>query len=255
MSWVQWQGATWPTTDDEADIDVWLPAVDEGGPRQVWRLDLGHIVRRPPVGDAKLGEAQMHLSLTIEDLGLRGISWHELSGLTIRSTAEWYDRVEAVGPYGSVLDTNVHLSVMWKEQPEGATEERWHMEDWMATDFILTLGRRDGLCFACELDVWAMPKEDFCRLEPETEAELKHFAEGPPTLRVMCVARFTGGSMEMERCGGDPLPLARRRICEQIGCEEFFVLDPTWAVRMTPDSKGTERLPGWRSTVPFRMKR
>ena len=110
MSWVQWQGKTCPTTTDDAELRVWLPAPDEGGPRQSWSFDLFHLIPRA-VPQPNASDSEGYVSVDIGELGFRGRHWHELSGLSIRSTAAWHEQVEEFNPYGRLMEPLLNVTV------------------------------------------------------------------------------------------------------------------------------------------------
>ena len=85
----------------------------------------------------------------------------------------------------------------------------------------------------------------------QTAEQVARFADTPPNLRVITRAVFKGGSVEVPRCKGDPLPTARRLLREETGCEEMFAPEVKWALRQTPDRKEIVSMPGYRSTVSF----
>ncbi len=250
MSWVQWQGVTLPTTKDDAQLRVWLHAPDEGGHRSSWHFDLFHHLPRAR-RDPKVPESDGYVSVDIAELGFRGRHWHEIAGLSLRSTPAWSEQVEEFTPYGRLTQPLLNLTVMRMSDSAADPPRAASHEHWVAHDFTLSLGHRDGWSFPCEIDAWAIPKETYQRDTPETAEELARFGQGPPNLRILTRAIFTGGNINLERCGDDPLPLALRRIREQTGCEEVAKANLEWMLRRVIGQKDYQRMPGWRSTVTF----
>ena len=88
------------------------------------------------------------------------------------------------------------------------TQEIESYENYLSLEWELRFGQLDEVSLSCELDVWAViPEDKFFLTQPETAAELARFAEGEPMLRVMTRVDIIGGTVDMERCGDDPLPL------------------------------------------------
>ncbi len=250
MSWAQWQGETLPTTKNDAKLDVTVAAGDVCGPRQSWRFSFGVYLPMPePRPNALL--YQRVLSAEIDHMGIELKDWRELSGLTIRSTPEWVARAQVCGPYGCLVDPVMDVRHD-KMSPE--TGEYLLCEGGKTLEYELRFGRLDGLYLPCELEAWAvLPQDEFERTEPETAEELGRFAVGEPVLRGMARVAFTGGCVEMERCGEDPVPLALKRLRQELGPVEVVSTSMGWNVRY-PNAFVHEPVkePGWRSTVCFK---
>lgn len=250
MSWVQFFDEVWPVTDDVAYLRVYVRAPDAACPRVSWSFDLFHCPRAEKPSPDK-PHAERWLSVEICDFTLPGRDWRELSGLEIRCDAAWQASQEYYGEYGAHVLPQVlaHACFLshWAE-PRGV-EPGFHR--WTAHDFHLRLGQRDGLQFACELDAWLVPEKEYYRIKPESPEDLARWGEGPPNLRVVTPVVFNAATVSVPRCGDDPVPLARRLLREETGCEEMFSPIVEWALRHTPDFKGSVPMPGWRSTVCF----
>lgn len=120
----------------------------------------------------------------------------------------------------------------------------------------VALGRPDGLRLPCELDVWAaLPEHEFYCRERETPADLECFAEGEPLLRMMTRVDITSAHVELERCGDDPLTLARQQLKEAVRGLEIERETLNWKSNYLamPEHRGVKE-PGWRSKVWFFMK-
>lgn len=247
MSWVQWQGKIWETTPDEASLHVHIEAPDAAGPRVEWRWELAHIVR-----EEKERGTDPYLGLNIEDLGFRGRDWTRFANTEIRADAAWHDAQENTGAYGRLRLARLQLWV--DDRKESADKpSREDYSEWLAHDFVMRIGQRDGFSFPCELDAWMIPAgEYFCE---EPEQELAPFPSEPPNLRVMTSMVFLGGGVDLPRCGDDPLPMARRLVREETGFDEMRKISLKWWLRQTPDhSEIVEMPPGWRSSVHFGTK-
>lgn len=249
MSWVQWQGEVWPATDDEASLNVHLWSRDAGCPWQSWNLELMHLVatENPETGKR---DCRKWMSIEIADLHFHENDWRQLSGLEIRADSKWHDAHDYVHEYGRLALAQVTARIvrMAGEPVDPATGKR--AGNWVAHDFILRFGTRDGRYFPCELDAWMLPAEEYYRPEPESPDEVARFAEGPPNLRVIACAEFAQVAVTVPRCGDDPGPLARRFVREAIGCEQIFRPRVSWMHRKLPEG-GYEQVPGWASTVHF----
>ena len=255
MSWVQFQGETWETTDDTATLRVWLGPPDLPSVRSSWSLSLMHFVRHkdaPGPGPAP-GERVLHLDLG--EIGFQDSDWRRLSGHEVRADAQWQAAQTRVNCYGRVILPEVDVSVTVIGDRRADPPRPGRRTHWRGHDFILRLGTRDGLCFPCELEAWLIPKKDYDRATPESAAELACFGEGPPTLRVVTPAIFEGGSLELARCGDDPRPAARQRLRHELGFTERHELKMEWWTRKMPGAKESEPMPGWRSTVSFKTQR
>jgi hypothetical protein len=242
MSWLQWQGETWPATEDEAELRASIAAPDSAGPRVTWRWECMHYARMPGLD----GENDRCMSVRIDDLGIREGSWERLSGREIRADAAWHDAQENTGCYGSLRLSRVE---MFGELPQGGSREDAR---WIGHDYILRIGQRDGLYFPMELDAWLIPSKEYEREVPETAEEVARFGVGPPHLRIIARMAFLNVSVELARCSGDPIPVARRVVREEIGFHDLHRPKMKWWLRHTADrQKIVEMPPGWRSSVKF----
>jgi hypothetical protein len=252
MSWLQLHGEVWPVTDDEADLRVYIRAPDVGCPRVWWDLDVSHYIKpeNPPAGDPGIDR---WLDIELGGLILNLRDWRSLAGLEIRADSAWHATQEFIGPYGHCHNSPrvaVYQTVL-KPYAERAGVESGRKE-WIAHDFILRFGNRDGWSFPCELDAWLIPKEEYCRLAPETPEETARFAEGMPDLRLVTRATFVRGSVDLARgAAGDPLSQAREILREQIGCDTMLRPKLNWMLRQTPGREEIVPMPGWRSGVHF----
>ena len=248
MSWVQWQGEVWPVTDDEATLNVHLWRKDAGCPWQTWNFDLIHMLKtdNPESGER---DCRKWISVEIADLHFHGNDWRRLSELEIRADSRWHDEHDYVHEYGRMAMSQVSARAvrMAGEPVDPKTGKR--ASNWVAHDFILHLGKRDGLYFPCELDAWMLREDEYYRPEPESAEEVARFPEGPPNLRVITRAMFWNVNVTTPQCD-DPEPLARRYVREAIGCEEIFQPEVSWMQRKAPDDS-YEPVPGWASTVRF----
>jgi hypothetical protein len=256
MSWFQWRGITWQVAQAEACLRVHIRAPDEPEPRVQWSLDTFHAASFPTSADASAPRVERWVSLDIPTLNFPRTDWHRLANTEIRATAAWHDAAAAFSACGNYLDTQataLHTRLRYARDQEaeetGSTDRHW-----VGHDFILRFGTRDGLSFPCELDAWLLPEKKYYRLEPESAAELARFGEGPPTCRIITLARFVGGNITLPRCGDDPLPAARRELQRLLGLDELFEWNLDWNVRSNLNGNGTERMPGWRSRLSFRTE-
>ena len=246
MSWVQWQGETWEATEDEASLYVHIHAPDTAAPRVEWRWELFHIV----CGEKKPDGLDSYVSLMIDDLGFRERDWKRFSDREIVADAAWHEAQENTGAYGRLRSSRVEMTV---EKCEDEVPVSRHYEQWRAHDFVMRIGKRDGLTFPFELDAWMIPESEYYRDEPEKEPV--PFPSGPPNLRVIAAMVFLGGEVDLPRCGDDPLLLARKTVREETGFDEFKKLTLKWWLRQTPDrAKIVPMPPGWRSSVSFRTQ-
>ncbi len=249
MSAIQWLGETLPNTQDCAQLEFALNAPDMGGPRQNWNFELGHHLPWPEgvPGKRKVWQA---LKVEIMELGIAVRDLREFSGLVIRSTPQWLARVQESGQYGKLVEPVVQVH-HWKVSLQ--TQEMEVYENYFSLEWELRFGQLDEVSLPCELDVWAViPEDEFFRTEPETAAELARFAEGEPVLWVMTRVDIIGGAVDMERCGDDPLPLARKRLHAALGeidvAKETLCWDSNFIAM--PEHKAVTE-PGWRSKVRF----
>lgn len=251
MSWIQWQGENLPTTQDAAGLNCTLTAPDMPGPRQEWALHLSHVVPWPPEVPKKYRWLE-HVEVDLPQLGLQVRSLEELSGLVIRSTPEWLVKVQESDSIGNLVEPVLVLS-HFKVSPE--TQEVVVNEEYLSVEWEVRFGQLDGVTLSCELDAWVvLPEREFFREEPETREELAKFAVGEPMLRVMTPVDLTCVTMEMERCGEDPVPLARKRLKEALGIEDTWGERVFWESNFVamPEHKAVKE-PGWRSKVRFEL--
>ena len=248
MSWLRAHDEVWPVTDDAAQLRVHLRGPDMGGPAVSWALDLFHCVQEKNLGQPA-GEGWV--SVEVSDLAFIERDWRRFANLEIRADPAWQATREYCGQYGQITRPQVtaHITKLRARDEGPGREARRGL--WTGHDFILRFGARDGWGFACELDAWLLPDKEYYRTVPETPEELARFAEGPPNLRMITTAVFTGGTVCLSRCGDDPLPWTRRRLREETGCEGMFSPAVGWALRDTRDHKELVRMPGWRSDVNF----
>jgi hypothetical protein len=250
MSWVQFHGETWPVTPDDALLEFYVQAPDVGCPRVQGRLDLTQTVKAPEPLPGQ-PDCERLLSVEINGLPLPGRDWRELAGREIRADAAWQAAHEFIGPYGHSHNTakvdlnHIVFPAHAKTPPDDGGRYLGH-------DFILRFGPRDGLFLPCEIDAWVIPEKEYYRTQPETPAAVAKFPDGPPNLRVITRAQFIGATLDLARCGVDPLPTARQQAREQLGCEEFFRPTYHWWLRSNPEhNKILPMPPAWRSTVHF----
>lgn len=249
MSWIQWQGENIPTTQDAARLRCTIPAADMQGPRQKWALNLSHQVPWPPEVPKKYRWLE-HVEVDLPLLGLQLRSLEDLSGLVLRSTPKWLLKVQESDDIGNLVEPALMMS-HFKVSAE--TQEVLVNEEHLSVEWEVRFGQLDELTLSCELDAWSMlPEREFFREEPETQEELAKFAVGEPMLRLMMRVDITCVTMEMERCGEDPVPLAEQRLKEALGIGEEAWPQLAWEsnILAMPDHKVVKE-PGWRSKVRF----
>ncbi len=250
MGWVHLLGEQWEISDDEARLRVRLAAPDAACPRQSWSWDLFQMERGDTLADSGKRKVERFASIEVSELHFHERDWRRLSGLEIRADSAWHEAHEYSDELGNVDPAHVHVHAP-KALSAGGGKKKLKESTWIAHDFILRFGQLDGWCLPTELDAWLIPKTKYDRKTPEKPDALKNFAVGPPNLRVMTRTLFTGGSVEVPRCGDDPLPLARRLLREATGCDTMHEAKVDWMLRQIPGKKESERMPGWRSTVHF----
>lgn len=255
MSWVELRGEKWAPTPDEAKINLCLWRPDAGCARQSWTWHVQHVIRQPRNEEGKPIGTPAFVSVEVSNLHLQMTDWRRLEGREIRSTAAWRDAHEETHEYGR--DNTAELEVMAllpRDEPDenGCLVRRAH---WLAHDFTLRFGRRDGWSFPCELDAWIIPRDEYWRTVPETPAEVTRFGEGPPNLRVITRAVFGGGTVHVPRIPGDPVAWAARALREEIGCDAVHDAHVHWASRQKPVGGESEKMPGWTSSVSFGTRR
>jgi hypothetical protein len=251
MSWIQLHGETWPVTKDEADVRVYIHATDVDCPRVWWDLDVSHYIlpENFPAGEIKL---ERWLDIELGGLILNLRDWRRLAGLEIRGDAAWHATQEFIGPYGHCYNSprvTVHQTILQQDaEAEGVEAGR---NTWIAHDFILRLGSRDGWSFPCELDAWLIPEKAYYRKEPETPAAA-HFPTEPPNFRLVTRATFVRGTVGLTRhAAADPVARAREILREEIACEAMLRTELKWMLRHTPENREIVPMPGWRSDVHF----
>jgi hypothetical protein len=196
------------------------------------------------------------IAFEITELNYHETDWRKLADLEIRADPAWHDKYETTNEYGQFNDAEALLDV-FKPVSNPAEEEgdppHPRRGYFIAHDFIIRFGTRDGLCFPCEIDAWMIPRDEYYRTEPESAADLARFAEGPPNFRAITQARFTHGSVNVPRCSEDPERVARRYLREATGYEgELCEPRIEWALRHTADRKEIVPMPGFASRVHFR---
>ena len=250
MSWLQLHGETWPTTDDEADVRFRLRAADTGLPRVLWALDVSHYTRAEDPQTKP--DTERWVDIELSDILWTAGDWRKLANLEIRSDAAWFAGQEHFDEYGSLILPQLCVyQTLLKSYTErtGISEGR---TSWIAHDFILRFGNRDGWSFPCELDAWLIPATEYYRTTPETPAELKRRPTGPPNLRLITRATFEHASLNLTRAEGAAPEIAAQNILrEQLRCEPLPDPEVKWIKRHTPDRGKIEEMPGWRSTVSF----
>src|SRR5664280_1688591 len=251
MSWIQLNGETWPVTKDEADWRVYIHAADVGCPRVSWDLDVSHYIMPENYPGKKIMERWLDIELGGLILNLR--DWQRLAGLEIRGDAAWHATQEFFGPYGHCHNSprvQVHQTILKPHADrEGVEAGR---KAWIAHDFILRLGNRDGWSFPCELDAWLIPEEEYYRPQPETPEAAARFPDEPPNFRLLTRATFVSGSVGLTRhAAADPVAQAREILREEIACEPMLRTELKWMLRHTPENKDIIPMPGWRSDVHF----
>jgi hypothetical protein len=241
MSWVQWRGEQWETTDDDADLHVHLRAPDTGGKRFAWTW---HLCHNAPIYHEGRNPPCRFLTVEIGDLGFAG-DWRRLSGLVLRANAAWQEEHEHVGEYGRLFVPNIFVSGDYRKELKD--------EDgfWEGDHFVLRLGTRDGHTFATELDAWLLPRTQYRRTTPESAAELARVPAGEPNLRVLARTRITEASVNLPRCGNDPVPLARAYLEEFTGLTDIPARSIEWWGPKLRGEENEAKAPGWRCTVNF----
>jgi hypothetical protein len=253
MSWIQLHGEVWPVTKDEAELRVYINASDVACPRTWWVLEVSHYTKsgEPPAPGRP--DLDRWLDIELGDLIFGVRDWRRLAGLEIRADAAWHATQEFIGPYGHSYNSprvTVHQTVLKgyaeKEEVEAGRKE------WIAHDFLLRFGNRDGWSFPCELDAWLIPKEKYYRRTPETPEETARFPEGPPNFRIVTRASFAQGTVDLTRAAAaDPISRAREVLLEEIKCDTMLKPELKWMLRQTPECEEIVPMPGWRSSVHF----
>ena len=252
MSWVQLNGETWPATDDDGVLRVFIHAPDVNCPRVSWSLDIDHYIE-PKELKPDAPKIERMLNIELGDLILDIRDWRRLAGLEIRGDSAWHDAQEFIGPHGychNYAHVTVHRTVLKQyAEREGVEAGR---TAWRAHDFILRLGNRDGWSFPLELDAWLIPETEYWRKSPETPDEVKRFGEGPPNFRLISRATFATGQVDLTRAAADdPVAHAREILREQIAFEEMHRPEIKWHLRQDAESDKILPMPGWRSNVWF----
>lgn len=250
MSWAEWQGEVWETSAAEAElrVQVWPP--EAGCPRATWSLLLFHHVMEGTDPATRKTLRWFHFELS--DLGFRGQDWRLFSNREIKGDAAWHEAQEHTGEYGHLDTAKLNFRPvdlrLPREQRDGSQDHNWY-----GHAFLVRLGARDGLTFPCEIEAWLEHASEYHRRTPESAEELA-FPRTPPNLRIIASATFSGGTICVPRCHGDPLPLARKFLREETGCTEMVAPEVEWTVRRSPDNQKSERRPGWASTVRFHTR-
>lgn len=253
MSWIQLHGQTWPVTEDEAKLRVNIQPPDVACPRVDWNLDVSHY---PPAEFPvpKGVRTERWLDIELGGLIFNARDWRKLAGMEIRADAAWHATQEFIGPYGHCHNSPrvaVHQTILKSRAEHVAEEEAGHRQ-WLAHDFILRFGSRDGWSFPCELDAWLIPESKYYRIRPEPKEECTRFSEGPPNFRLVTRATFIAGSVNLtKRAADNPVAHARQVLVDQIGCDEMLDPEVQWMLRPTPGREESVRMPGWRSDVYF----
>lgn len=250
MSWIQWQGEQWETTTQEAELRLHLWQPQAMCPRISWSLTLDH---SEPSHTPNEKKPERWLDLELPQLHFHERDWRKLAGLEIRADAAWHARHEYCHDYGSLVESTVNVHTVHFRHTSHHPGPGGKRQNWRGLDYILRLGPRDGYGFSCELDAWLMPESEYWRTTPQPPGPHPLTAQGPPQLRVVTRAVFTGGSVNVPRAQ-DPLPHARRYLRELASLHEMHDPHIQWDCRFTLDGKGTEELPGGISTVHFRTR-
>lgn len=251
MSWIQLHGETWPVTKDEADLRAYIHAEDADCPRVSWVMDVSHYIMPENFPGQKTMERWLDIELGGLILNVR--DWRRLAGLEIRADAAWHATQEYIGPYGHCHNSprvHVHQTILKPHAEREGVEagRKW----WIAHDFILRLGQRDGWSFPCELDAWLIPEPEYYRKTPEPPADAARFPDEPPNFRLVTRATFIEGSVDLTRAAAaDPVGRAREILREQIACEPMLRPELEWMLRHTPANEEIIPMPGWRSHVHF----
>ena len=145
-------------------------------------MESGRVALHPaedyPAGKIKI---ERWLDIDLGNLILNLHDWRRLAGLEIRGDAAWHATQEFFGPYGHCHNSprvNVHQTILKPAAGrEGVDAGR---KAWLAHDFILRFGNRDGWSFPCELDAWLIPEEEYHRKEPETPEAAARFRTSRP---------------------------------------------------------------------------
>lgn len=249
MSWLQWRGEVWPTTEAEADLHLhlWLP--DSACPRQSWSWDLHHCPQE--LDEAGERKRPRWVGVDVSDLNLQLDDWRTIANREIRADAAWHDLHENTNEYGHLSTSNVDVMVGEIDPARRAPGEKPH-QHWIGHDWIMRLGALEGFILPVELEAWTMPREDYYRLQPESEEEIVRFGDGPRNVRAMARTRLKSCRVNVERCA-DPIPRAREYLRRAIGLElpSSVVQKVEWnSYRRLPDGKAEPR-PGWTSVVVF----
>lgn len=247
MSWVQWDNEIWPATGNEAELDLHLWAGDSACPRQSWSWSLHHY----PVALHSHGERRTTrwLGVDLLDLNFDESDWRRLASREIRADAAWHDLHETTNEHGRLNVSEAQLDVTEIDRTTGPDKVLRRDQHFIAHDFMVRIGARDGFVFPVELDAWMIPKEEYYR--PEPEAKVAHFAQGPPNLRVMARTRLKRASVIVERCDA-PVPRAREYLREAVGLEaraENAIVN--WSRYRKLSDGRLEAMPGWASVVQF----
>lgn len=250
MSWIEFLGEAWETTpnDGELHLHLWPPLAQ--CPRRSWSLCLHHYDY-----DRSLVKRRMRrwLDFDLGNLHFHAPDWRSLSGLEIRADADWHARHEHHHEYGRLNTAEVNVRATYLGGAPGNPSPVGEGQSWQGHDFTLRIGQRAGFYFPCEIEAWLLPAEEYHRDVPETADQLRRFGEGPPDLRIITRAKFTGGTVVVPR-SDDPISLTREYLRDQIALEDIHDPQIEWAIRRKAGSRETVSMPGWTSTVRFRTE-
>ena len=169
--------------------------------------------------------------------------------MELQGNPAWQEEQEHFGEYGHLSVPRIDARGDLLASGSGDHDDGL----WAGDDFILRLGQRDGYVFPCELDGWVQPQRAYYRKTPETAADLAVRPTAEPNLRVVARTRIGKVSVNLPRCGGDPVPLARQYLEEFTGLTDLPVHSIEWWGPKLPGQKEVKG-PGWRSTVNFSVK-
>lgn len=249
MSWMQWRGEVWPATKAEAELHLHLWPRDSACPRQSWSWHLHHHPKeidenaQPGIG--------RRAGITVMDLNLQLEQWHRLADREIRADPAWHDLHEHTNEHGNLAlsEATLLLTDLKAERRERGAGAH---QSWVAHDFTVRLGAREGFIIPVEFEGWMMPQEDYYCLQPESAEEAAHFSGKSSNLRAMARTCFRRCRVALDRCE-DPVPRAREYLRDAIGLDlpSSTVAKIGWnSHRKLPDGKSEPR-PGWRSVVEF----
>lgn len=252
MSWVQLFGDTWRTTGDVVEFKLTLWRDDSLCPRQVWSLELSHLMLRLAKGPT-LSHAERMLDVEVQTLGFSMRDWREIAGRELRADAAWHEKHGCCHEYGRLLETSLGVREMDFTAPAPDGTDSVAIRNWWAVDFVLRTGALDGLEFPVELDAWLVPEEEFWRREPESAEELARFGSGEPNLRVMATGIFAEGWVYLPACA-DPESLGRRILREEVGLEKLHSAEIQPGKRHDTKTNAYVEEPKWPAIFHFRTE-